>query len=219
MKQIGSVTSAERGQLVTMIAAVNAIGNSLPSMLIFPRVHYKNTMLFGGPPGCIGAANPSGWSNEETFLIFLDHFLSSVKCSREDRVLLIIDNHETHLSIEAIERASAAGIIMVTFPPHTSHKLQPLDISVYGPLKTYYNQAVEAWLYNHNGNTFTIYSVAEALGIAYPRAFTPRNILSGFRKSGIFPLDPEIFTEDDFLGAYVTDRIIEEHQPSELADH
>lgn len=128
MKQIGSATLAERGQLVTMIAAVNAVGNSLPPMLIFPRVRFKDRMLFGGPPGCIGATSISGWSNEETFLKFLDHFLVSVKCSKEERVLLILDNHETHLSLEPLEKASAAGVVMVRFPPHTSHKLQPLDV-------------------------------------------------------------------------------------------
>lgn len=59
MKQIGNATSAERGQLITMIAAVNAVGNSLPTMLIIPCVFFKDTMLCGGPPGCIGIANPS----------------------------------------------------------------------------------------------------------------------------------------------------------------
>lgn len=54
------------------------------------------------------------------------------------------------------------------------------------------------------------------MGIAYPRAFTPQNILSGFRKSGIYPLDTAIFTDDDFLSAYVTDRVTEK-LPSEEA--
>lgn len=152
VKQIGSATAAERGSLVTMIAAVNAIGNSLPPMLIFPRVHFKDRMLFGGPAGCIGAANPSGWSTEVTFIKFLDHFLNTVKSSKDDRVLLLLDNHETHLTPQVLDKASDVGIVMVTYPPHTSHRLQPLDLSVYGPLKTYYNQAVEAWLLNNKGN-------------------------------------------------------------------
>lgn len=70
MKQVGRVTSAERGQLVTMIAAINAIGNHVPPFLIFPRVNFKDFMLKGAPPGSIGAANPSGWSTEALFLNF-----------------------------------------------------------------------------------------------------------------------------------------------------
>ena len=40
----------------------------------------------------------SGWSNEGNFLKFLDCFLNSVKCLKEERVLLIL----------APEKASAA---------------------------------------------------------------------------------------------------------------
>lgn len=209
VKQIGSCTSGERGNLITMIAAVNAIGNHIPPMLIFPRVFFKERMLFGAPPGTIGAAVSSGWSNDEMFLKFMEHFIKFVKCSKDERVLLILDNHETHLSVEAVERASAAGVVMVTFPPHTSNKLQPLDLTVYGPLKGYYNQGVDAWMINNPGRTFDLYCVAEVLGTAFPRAFSTTNIVSGFRKSGIFPLDRGVFCEDDFLGAYVTDREID----------
>lgn len=82
--------------------------------------------------------------DEVTFLKFLDHFLVIEKCSKEERVLLIVDNHETNLSLEALDKASAYGIVVVTFPLHTSYKLQPL--------KNHYDQ--DTWLYNHKGNTF-----------------------------------------------------------------
>lgn len=60
-KQIGAITSAERGTLVTMCLAVNAIGNFIPPMFVFPRVNYKDYFVRGGPSGCVGVANKSGW--------------------------------------------------------------------------------------------------------------------------------------------------------------
>lgn len=36
-KQIGVVTSGERGTLVTMALAVSATGSSIPPLLVFPR--------------------------------------------------------------------------------------------------------------------------------------------------------------------------------------
>ena len=36
-KQIGKVTSGERGTLVTMLATINAVGNSIPTFLCFPE--------------------------------------------------------------------------------------------------------------------------------------------------------------------------------------
>lgn len=79
IKQIGSMTSGERGINITMIAAVNAIGNYAAPMLIFPCVHVRNHMLKGAPTGPIGGANPSGWSNEVLFLQYIEHFINQVK--------------------------------------------------------------------------------------------------------------------------------------------
>ena len=49
-KQVGSITSAERGTLVTMIGAVNAIGNSIPPAFIFPRVRVNEKRMGSGTP-------------------------------------------------------------------------------------------------------------------------------------------------------------------------
>ncbi|GFT43223.1 DDE-1 domain-containing protein [Trichonephila clavipes] len=52
------------------------------------------------------------------------------------------ENHKSHVSIEAIILAKEHGIVMLTFPPHTSHKLQPLDRGVFSPFKNSTDQHV-----------------------------------------------------------------------------
>ena len=84
--------------------------------------------------------------------------------------------------------------------------MQPLDISVYVPLNRYFNEACTSWHLNNPGQTLSIYNMASLLGLAYPRGMTNSNIMSGFRKPGIFPFDREAFGDDDFLSSYVTDR-------------
>jgi hypothetical protein len=80
-----------------LITAINAVGNHLPQMLIFPRVHYKEFMLKGAPVKSKGGANPSGLSNERLFMEFLDHFIEHAKPSKEEPVLLFLDNHESQV--------------------------------------------------------------------------------------------------------------------------
>ena len=46
-KQMASVTSAERGELVTVINVVNASGTVLPSMFVFPQVNYREWFIRG----------------------------------------------------------------------------------------------------------------------------------------------------------------------------
>jgi hypothetical protein len=65
---VGVVTSGERGINITMIVAVNAIGNHVHPMLIYPSVHFKNYMLIGNFSASIGGANPTVWSNGRPFL-------------------------------------------------------------------------------------------------------------------------------------------------------
>ena len=100
-------------------------------------------MLIGAPPGSVGAASKSVWSNEVIFMQFLEHFISNVRPSVEKPVLLLIDNHESHVNISIIELAKRSGIILITFHPHTTHKMQPLDCGVFDPFKNFYNNAVD----------------------------------------------------------------------------
>lgn len=208
VKQVGSVTSGERGVNVTMIAAISASGNSVPPMFIFPRVHFKEHIIKGAPPGSVGAANPSGWSTAQIFLQYLDHFILHVKPTREMPQLIIMDNHESHVTIEAIDKAKESNIVLLTLPPHTSHKLQPLDHTVFGPFKACYSKALAEWMATpgNAGKPATIYEVADIAGRAYLNSFTLKNIVSGFRSTGITPFNSEILGDTDFLSSNVTDR-------------
>ena len=195
-KQVGAIVSAERGQLVTLCCAVNAVGNSVPPMFIFPRVNYRDNFVNGGPVGCVGTAHPSGWMIAAGFL---KHFVAHVRPSPTDKMILLLDNHVSHLSVDVLQFAKDNGVVMVSFPPHCSHKLQPLDRSVYGPLKRYYNVACDDWIVSHKGRTTTIYDVPAMVGLAYPKAMTPANIQAGFKVSGISPFNRNVFTDDEFL--------------------
>lgn len=136
----------------------------------------------------------------------MSHFLKHAKPSCDDPILLLLDNHQSHMRYKAIAMAKEAGVVMLTFPPHTTHRLQPLDVSVYGPYQTYYNAACNNWQVSNPGKTIGLYNIGELAGKALLRALTPDNIVNGFRKTGIHPLDENVFSEVDFLPSAVTDR-------------
>lgn len=205
-KQIGQVTSAERGALVTALFFINAAGGFLPPVFVFPRVNYKDHMLMNGPPGALGLANISGWMNEDCFVKALEHFVLHVKPSKDNPALILMDNHSSHINLKVVQFARQHSIIIVTFPPHCSHKLQPLDVTVYGPFKTKYRIAMNEWMLSNPGKTVTIYHVGQFVKDAYLSAFSPKNITQGFLKTGIYPLNSNIFREEEFLSSFVTDR-------------
>lgn len=205
VKQIGQITSAERGSLVTVCCAINAIGNSVPPFMIFPRVHFKPNMINGAPPGTQGRATASGWISSEIFLDWMKHFIHFTKPSKNSPILLIMDNHEAHISFSVVKLAKDNHVILLTLPPHTSHRLQPLDRCVYGPLKRYYNDQCRAWLLSNPGRRISIYEIADIFGKSFDLAFTTKNVVSAFTCTGIFPFNRNVFQDDEFLPASVTD--------------
>ena len=203
-KQVYQITSGEKGSLVTVCCIIGANGNSLPPAIIFPRVNFKPHMINDAPANTLGLAKQSGWMTAELFVEVIHHFIKYTCSSKSNPTLLLYDNHESHLSIQCLDLTKDNGVTILTLPPHCSEKIQPLDVAVFSSFKTYYNAAVKSWLDSHLGTPFTIYQIAYCVKTAWGRSMTPQNIIAGFRKTGIFPYDKEIFTDADFLPSYIT---------------
>ena len=154
VKQVSKCTSGEKGTLATICCITNAAGNSLPPAMIFPRVHFRDHMLRGAPPGTLGLANKTGWMNSELFSEVIDHFIHHSKSSKDRPSLLVYDKHESHLSIEVLDKTKENGVTILTLPPHSSNKMQPLDVGVYKPFKTYYSQAMDSWMMRNPGKPY-----------------------------------------------------------------
>lgn len=94
------------------------------------------------------------------------------------------------------------GIILLATSHYISYKFETLDRTVYGPLK-FFNKACDDWMISHPSRTIIVYKIAECFGHAFSPAFTPWNIECGFRVTGIWPINSDIFTDGDYLSAYV----------------
>ena len=148
-----------------------------------------------------------GWINCEIFSEWMDHFIKYAKPSLENKVLLILDGHKSHThNIPALQKASVAGVIMLSLPPHTSHQTQPLDLAFFKALKTYYSQNIDQWMRAHPGRAVTMYQVSQLFGPAYAKAVSVSVAINGFRKAGVFPINPIVYEEIAFCPAEATEQ-------------
>ena len=206
-KQVGAMTSAERGKNVTVVCATNACGHFLPPFFIFPRKRMNPVFMDHATPSSLGFAQENGWMTMDLFKSYLEHFVNIVKPSKEKPVCLVLDGHSSHTrNLAALDFASDTGIILLSLPPHTTHRLQPLDVCFFKPLQTYYDRFIATWLRNNPGRTFTEYQVAEAFGDAFGKAATVATAVNSFAKCGIWPCNPSVFSDLDFAAAETTDR-------------
>ncbi|CAH1983667.1 unnamed protein product [Acanthoscelides obtectus] len=175
-KQVGVVATAEKGQHTTVICACSATGRFIPPCFIFGQRKRMNERLLDGPPnGSLAWVSDSGWITNSTFNNWLKIFIDKTRPKQDRPVLLILDNYSTHQNLEALNLARQNHLIMVSIPPHTSHKLQPLDVSVYRSFKVAFEQALDTFQKNHPGRRVNQFDIARLVGIAYEKSATVQN--------------------------------------------
>ncbi|KAJ8982174.1 hypothetical protein NQ317_013959 [Molorchus minor] len=190
-KQVGAITSGERGQNTTIVCCFSASGQYIPPMFIFKRMRMKDGLEKNGPAGAIYKCSKSGWITEELFTDWLQHFAKYANATPEQPILLILDNHSTHSSLASYTFCRNSGIHLLSLPPHTSHRTQPLDVTFFKSLKTAYHQECDKYMKNTD--------IAELFGNAYNRVTTIEKAINGFKTTGIFPINRDAFCEEDFV--------------------
>ncbi|CAI6371189.1 unnamed protein product [Macrosiphum euphorbiae] len=206
-KQVGVLTSAERGQHVTVVCCIGSSGQCVPPALIFPRKTFNANLYDGAPLGTLKMYQDTGYMTGELFIEWMNHFIRNVKPSIEEKVLLLLDGHSSHKTVEALELAKKSGVVLLCLPPHCTHRLQPLDVGIFGPLDVYFNQEIEIWLKANTGRTVGLYQISNIFGRAYVKTVTMKNILSSFQACGLNPYNPDIFPDHLFAPSLITNNL------------
>ena len=105
--------------------------------------------------------------------------------------MLVLDGHSTHYQPELIKYAREYEVILFCLPPHTTHKSQPLDASVFKPLKSHWHEACHTFVEQNPGKSITKYNFSKLLNTAWGKTMSPNIISSGFKRTGIYPFNPD----------------------------
>ncbi|KZL80589.1 transposase, partial [Colletotrichum incanum] len=92
--------------------------------------------------------------------------------------LLILDGHRSHTTTEFIWQCYINNVHLLFLPPHTSHILQPLNQSVFSPVKSAYRKELRYLSHNF----ISCYQKARLTGL------TAQNIKSGWKYTGLWPV-------------------------------
>ena len=185
-RNVPSLTSADKGKTHTVLSCVSASGQGFPPFMIYPRKRpVPEKMREGAFPNTVFRTSENGWINKELFLQLLEFFISSRR-----PVLLILDGHSSHVTLDLIELARSNDIHLLCLPSHTSHILQPSDVGVFKSFKSFFSNECRRYIVKHPGRVITEEVLTSSVGEAYPQSHTPLNILSGLKKTGVYPFNP-----------------------------
>jgi hypothetical protein len=190
-------------ELSTFIECVSALGRSLPFFAIFKGQKVLDHWFVQEPgmtredleaQGHRFHASPKGWSSDSFAISWLkDVFIPHTKPSNpNDWRLLICDGHGSHATPEFRYICFENRIQVLYLTPHSSHRLQPLDVSIFGPLKHFWKQAISILSIYLPSTPVCKRIITSTYPKARIQAFTERNITHGFQKTGIYPFHPEV---------------------------
>lgn len=175
-----SITSC-RSSTTTLVAAVSALGETLPPYIIYKGKRLTQELVSNGMEGSKFTTSENGWVTSDIFLdFFKNHFLTNVT---ERPVILLYDGHSTHITANIIETARESNVHLFVLPPHSSHMLQPLDVSIFSPFKQQLNSEIHKYLHNHPHTVITRQQLPSFINTAYRSSMLVSNIMSGFRKN------------------------------------
>jgi hypothetical protein len=182
-----------RQEWITSLECISASGVTLPLCLIFKGENLNSGWI---PDETLAGwkfiTSKKGWTSDLIGFEWLKaHFQPFVSKSTNLRHLLIIDGHSSHVTARFIAFCITSKIDLFLLPPHSSHKTQPLDLSIFRPLKIAINLEVDR-IFRHSTIRLPRVEWTSAYIKARARCFKPSSIESSFRKAGIYPFDPEI---------------------------
>lgn len=187
---------------VSAMHICNAAGVNLPPVFSFIGKWFSPDLLDGAPVGSKLAMQENGYFEQSHMTGFFEHMVEYMD-SRPDlyrgdgditkprlRSLLILDGAATHISGDAWEYAEQQHIDVTFLPPNLTHIMQVSDVGVFGAFKIAYRNVCEQWRHEHRGQDIDKFHIAAITGKAWEKAMTAHNVLSGFRKTGQWPLEP-----------------------------
>ena len=185
-------------EFITLIASISAAPTCIPPALIYQGQSndLQDTWLDDFDDSkdlAFFASSEKGWSNDLLGLQWLEHVFD--RCTKEEakrgRRLLIVDGHNSHFNMQFIDYTDRHRILLVILPPHSTHRLQPLDIGLFSPLATYYTEEIDRLLFEGQGLVrMTKRDFWRLFRPAWEKAFSKKNISSAFEAAGVEPFNP-----------------------------
>ncbi|RPB00038.1 DDE-domain-containing protein, partial [Choiromyces venosus 120613-1] len=188
-------------EFATVIEGICADGSVLDPMIIFKAKDFHEEWfedLPNVPQNLLFGKSPNGSTDRKISLRWLEvnfgpSSITADKAGARYRILLF-NGHNSHVNISFLEYCINNKVIPIYLPPHMSHRLQPLDVSVFSAYKHAYHTELQERFESHDcsvgkQNFYQIISKVQ------PIALTPKNIRSEFWYAGIIPSDGTIILD------------------------
>jgi hypothetical protein len=122
-----------KGETMRLSASCSEMLHLSPPPCYFQGVNFREMYKQDLPAGSEIAMTDSGFINDHFFLEMIQHFH---KGRSQGKGPLSFDGHSSDASLKSTNYRRKNGIKMLCLPPDITHILQPLNRTVFKPIKT-----------------------------------------------------------------------------------
>ena len=197
-KKLQQACIRPRGQLdrVTVMPFISASGKAYKPVIVFPGIqpHYRKVRgqyqdLQSVLPECYLNYRETPGADSAIVLDWAKNVLEETRDLRKrgQYLLLILDGYSAHIQFNTLSLFRQNRVIVVALPAHSSHRLQPLDVSVFSAYKSY----MEAEMHQASSvrSVLSAFEIGSIISNAFGKCMTISNMRSGFMRCGIW--DPK----------------------------
>ena len=169
---------------VSVLIAINASGRWIPNYYIFKGVRKMRNYMRLSERGATQRMQRKGWVDSIHFMEWMDHFIHRINQGGAppiERHLLILDGHKSYINLEVLMKAKYNGI---------DNELQSLDKAYFKPFKVAFRAYRDVWNQKNHGMKRQKEGLVQWTSLAFQKALTRKNSLSGFRATRIWLFNP-----------------------------
>jgi len=210
-KHVYNITATEKGETSTYLAGISAVGKAVPPLIIHTGKTVGKNWKNGTPYNSVVRPSPSGWITKEIFFEYSRHMF--VKFLKDEGLVdgkphvLMMDYHHAHtFNFDFLQLMKDNNVVVFALPSHTSHILQPLDVVPFAVLKSSWNEQMRLFTQKTGGQALTKPHFFSVFNECFKKAMTVEYAEAGFRRSGLFPVNPNAIPLSDYAPSKTTER-------------
>jgi 4-hydroxybenzoate polyprenyltransferase len=197
-----SIATSSATLWVTILEYISATGRRGTPVVVFNGKYPQAQWFPRDAREWEYTSTTKGWTSKVIANRWLDQvFLPETSPSKSSQWrLLLLDGHNTHVHPEFRWKAFMNKVALLYLLPRTSYRTQPLDVSVFSPLKVYYRQALREFA--ALPATAPVFKQRCIRGYieASEKDFTDKSIHSGWRKTDLHPYNPAMVLKNPHPG-------------------
>lgn len=192
-KNVYKIVDNNEKENITVLFTGNAAGILVPPLVLFSYKRIPGYIASKLPNDWSCGRSDNGWMTGANFYEYIANVFHPwlIRSGIPRPVILYLDGHSSHMTKHLSDFCSTHEIELIAFYPNATHILQPMDVSVFRPIKLIWKTIVNKYRIENKQSAVAKEDFGVLLNKAIDSADIFKCLQNGFRVCGLYPLNAD----------------------------